>query len=310
MNTKSTQTLALLAILVFGFGAIFGLSRYVESVKPTLPEGVEDEDLALQASKLKGYSLGLEGLLADWYWMKSLQYLGDKFVKSNEKNIDIGDLRPLNPRLLYPLLDAATTLDPKFMAAYSYGAVVLPAIDGEQAIKIAEKGIKENPNEWRFYHQLGYIYWRMKNYEKASELYEQGSNIPNSPPFMKSMVANLKNQGGSRETAREIYKQLFNETDDKQVKENAQIKLLELDSLDEREMIRPILKEFKEKNGRCVNNFRELLPLLQNVKLPNNKDFRVDKNGNLVDPTDALYILNKETCDIQLDPEKSKLPLP
>jgi hypothetical protein len=57
---------------------VFGLSRFVEANRPALPENYADEDLALQGARLKGYALGFEGLIADWYWMKSLQYIGDK----------------------------------------------------------------------------------------------------------------------------------------------------------------------------------------------------------------------------------------
>jgi tetratricopeptide (TPR) repeat protein len=308
MSANAKQTVILILVLILGFSAIFGLSNFIAKVKPEIPETYTDEDLSLQAAKLKGYSLGFEGLIADWYWMNSLQYLGDKIVKSKTETIDIGDLRGLNPRLLYPMLDSATTLDPKFTAVYSFGAVVLPAIDAQQAIKITEKGIENNPNDWRLYHQLGYIYWRMKDYEKAAEVYEAGSKLPDAPSFMKSMVANLKNEGGSRETARQIYTQLATETEDKQAKESAKLRLLQLDSLDEQDAVNSVLKTFKEKNGRCANSLSEIFPYLKDVKLPNNKDFRIDKSGNIVDPSDAPYLLKKETCEIDIDRTKSKLP--
>ena len=135
MKTKSLQAIIFTTLILLGLGAVFGLSNYLEKVRPPLPVGFEDQDLALQGSKLKGYTLGFEGLIADWYWMQSLQYIGDKVAKSDQQVINLENLRPLNPRLLYPLLDNATDLDPNFLAAYSYGAVVLPAIDANQAIK-------------------------------------------------------------------------------------------------------------------------------------------------------------------------------
>lgn len=286
------------------------MSGFLERARPALPENYADEDLALQGSRLKGYALGFEGLIADWYWMKSLQYVGDKILNSTEP-ISLDNLKALNPRLLYPYLDNATTLDPNFIEAFSYGAIVLPAIDEEKAIKIAEKGIENNPNEWRLYHQLGYIYWRLKNYEKAAEIYSKGAEISNSPPFMRIMAAQMKKEGGSRETARAIYRQMFEQTNDPQVKETASLRLLELDSLDEREAIKKVLDDFQTKNNRCPNNWREILPLLKNVKLPDGKDFRVDKSNNVVDPTNAPYLLSTESnsCTVKLDFQKTKIPL-
>lgn len=307
MNKNSKQIIISFAAIIFGFGLIFVLSNFIEKSRPTLPESYIDEDLALQGARLKGYSLGFEGLIADWYWMQSLQYIGDKMLKT-EGTINLDNLKPLNPRLLYPLLDNATDLDPRFLVVYSYGAVVLPAIDPEQAIKITQKGIRENPNEWRLYQHLGYIYWRLGKFDKAFEAYSEGGKINGAPTFFQMMAAQMKTHGGSRETARAMYQQMFDEAQDSQTKEIAKIRLAQLDSLDERDAIRSVLQNFKEKNNRCANNWNEIFPLLKSVKLPNGKDFRIDKSNNLVDPSDAPYLLDKANCDVNLNPS-SKIPL-
>lgn len=307
MSNNTKQIVLSSVLIAIGFGLIFVLSNFLESNQPALPENYEDQDLALQGAKLKGFALGFEGLIADWYWMQSLQYIGNKMQKNTNEKFNLEDLRPLNPRLLYPLLDNATSLDPQFLAAYSYGAVVLPAIDPDQAIKITEKGIANNPNTWRFYQHLGYIYWRIKNYEKASEVYEKGSEIEGAAPFMKLMAAQMKSQGGSRETARTIYEQMLNDAQDSQTKETATIRLKQLDSLEERDAVTSILNDFKTKNNRCINQWSEIFPSLKTVKLHNNKDFRIDKSGNLIDPTDAPYVLDKQNCRITLS-ETSKIP--
>ncbi len=285
-----------------GFLLIFLLSGYINAVKPPLPEGYEDQDLALQGARLKNYSLGFNGLIADWYWMQSLQYLGGKLVKSNDPNVSIENLRPLNPRLLYPMLDNATELDPHFSAAYAFGAVVLPAIDPEQAIKIAQKGIANNPNEWRLYQHLGFIYWRLKDYEKAADTYEKGSEIPGAPPFFKMMVASMKSEAGSRETARSIYRQLLDQAEDDRTKQVAMLRLQEFDSLDERDAMNKVLADYRSKNGRCISDLKELIPLLKTVKLPNGIDFHLDRSNALVDPTGVPYVLNTAGCTVDLNP--------
>jgi tetratricopeptide (TPR) repeat protein len=295
-----------IAVIVLSFVAVFGLSNFLEKSRPPLPEGLEDQDLALNGAKLKGYTLGFEGLMADWYWMQSLQYIGNKVVKSDQQVINLENLRPLNPRLLYPLLDNATDLDPNFLAAYSYGAIVLPAIDADQAIKITEKGIRQNPKVWRLYQHLGYIYWRMKNYEKASEVYQQGAKIEGAPPFMQMMAAQMKTQGGSRETSRKMYEQMFAEAQDDQTKETAAIRLLELDSFDQRDLIRSALEDFQAKNNRCPSNWREIFPLLRP-----NKSLVFDASTNApLDPSNAPYVLlNSGKCEVSIDGKISKIPV-
>jgi tetratricopeptide (TPR) repeat protein len=304
---NSVETLLAIAVLILGFATVFVLRGHLEKISPELPEGYADQDLALQGARLKGYALGSEGLIADWYWMQSLQYVGNKIVKNRDAKISIDDLNSLNPRLLYPFIDNATTLDPRFTAAYSYGAVVLPAINKEQAIKVAIKGIENNPNEWRLYQQLGYIYWRLKDYEKAAEAYSKGSEIRDAPQFMKLMVASMKSDGGSRSTARTIYKQMFNEAEDFQTKETAELRLITLDSLDERDAIRAALKDFQQKTGKCVQSLQEILPQLRTIKLPDNLEFHLDNFNNIVDPSGAPYKLEKDRCDVNPDYMKSKV---
>jgi tetratricopeptide (TPR) repeat protein len=308
MKQSPLKTFLSCVVILLGFAAIFGLSNFLENSRPPLPEGWEDADLALQGGRLKGFSLGFEGLIADWYWMQSLQYIGNKVLESKE-DINLENLQPLNPRLLYPMLDTATDLDPHFMAAYSYGAVVLPAINPDHAIKIAEKGIRENPHEWRLYQHLGYIYWRLQDYEKAADVYGEGAKIAGAPPFLKLMAAQMKNEGGSRETARAIYEQMFQEAEDRQVKENAAIHLLKLDSLDERDAIRAALEDFQKKNNRCAADWREIFPLLRNAKTPRGA-LRFDASTLApIDPTNVPYILQSAgQCDVTVNVELSKIP--
>ena len=295
-------------IIIAGFAAVVGLSGYLDRNRVELPDGYEDSDLSMNGSKLKGFALGFEGLMADWYWMRSLQYIGGKIVNAKTE-INIDDLRDLNPRLLYPYLDNATDLDPHFIAAYSYGAVILPAIDPEKAIAITQKGIEKNPTEWRLYQHLGYIYWKLDRYGDAADTYEKGSQIAGSSSFMKLMAASMRTEGGSRATSRAIYRQMLADSQDEAVTITATRRLMGLDSLDEREAIDGVLADFKEKNGRCANSFGEIAMALFQVKLPEGRAFRVDAGKRLVDPSDAPYLLDKENCKAKLDPATTKIAI-
>ncbi len=297
------------AVIVGGFLAIFWLSGFIESVRPTLPEEYSDSDLTVRGSRLKGFAFGTEGLIADYYFMRSLQYVGYKLTKSDSDFINLDDLRSLNPRRLDPLLDNATDLDPHFIAPYSYGAVVLPAIDPSKAIALASKGIANNPDQWRLYQHLAYIYWKLGQYEKAAETYERGSEIAGASPFMKLMAASMKTRGGSRETAREIFTEMLANSDDEQVQITAKRRLLELDSLDQRDAIDSVLANYRSAGGRCANSLAEIVPLLLKVDLPGDNEFSIDKQNRLVDPTGAPYLLDHDNCRVKLDAATTGLPL-
>ncbi|HMM80047.1 MAG TPA: hypothetical protein PKC65_08495 [Pyrinomonadaceae bacterium] len=293
--------------IVAGFALLSPLSDLVASQKPQLPESYADADLFVKGRELKGFVLGTDSLVADWYWMRSLQYIGDKLVNSTE-DVRLDDLRYLNPRLLYPMLDSATDLDPHFIAPYTYGAMVLPAIDGEQAIALTQKGIANNPKEWRLYQHLGYIYWRAKAYPQAAETYDIGSKIEGSAPFMKMMAAAMKSEGGSRTTARAIYQEMYDSAPDEAVKRTAESRLQELKWFDERDAINEKLAETKTRTGECPQNLSDITSALLTVNLPDG-DFGVNARGDLVDPTGAPYLLDRTECRVEIDRNLSKLPL-
>ena len=73
---------------------------------------VVEEALYLPSGKtVKKLSVGFDGLLSDFYWIRSVQYFGGKVVH--------GALRTDSTErfdLLYPLLDITTTLDPQYIA--------------------------------------------------------------------------------------------------------------------------------------------------------------------------------------------------
>jgi tetratricopeptide (TPR) repeat protein len=305
-SRKNTLISAL--IIVLGFWAVFVLSSYLEQNRITVPESYSDEDLDFQGKKLKGFALGTEGLLSDWYWMRALQYIGGKIVNQGLDNLNLDDLTGLNPRLLYPMLDNATDLDPKSMAPFSYGATILPAISSEQAIKLTEKGIAHNPDNWRLYQYLGYIHWRLKDYEKAGATYDKGADIPGAPPFFRMMAARIRTESGSRDLAREIYKQSIAEAPDEGTRQSSEIRLMELDSMDERDVLDAVLKESRERTGSCARKWSDILPRLAKANLPNGRDFRINIESEVIDPSGVPYEIEPTICRTAIS-EGSKLPL-
>lgn len=300
MNGDFAKKIFAATLIFAGFGVVYFLSNTVKQNRVPLPPGYEDSEIVLQGKNFKGYVLGAEGLLADWYWMQSLQYLGDKIEKSESDYLNVEDLSSLNPRLLHPYLDNATEFDPHYMAAYSFGATVLPAVDKQKAIELTEKGIANNPDSWRLYQYLGYIYWRQKNYEKAAEIYEKGSKIPGVPSFMRQMMAQMKSQGGNRETARLIYSQMAAESEDEQTKKNAQFRLAELDAFDEIDIINRDLEAYKRRSGKCPENWKGFMDYLRIFGSADAARLRFDNDGTPVSPIEIPYQFDKQSCTASL----------
>ena len=301
MNNERLKSVTLGLVILVGMASAALLVRWTDALRPPVDPNAIDESLYLNDKTARRMSLGFNGLAADWYWMRSLQYVGKKLINSTT-DLSLDDLSGLNVKLLMPLLDTATTLDPEFIEPYEYGAVVLPAIDVQQAIRLAEKGIKANPNAWRLYHHLGYIYWRQGQYELASETYARGAQIPGAPAWMEAMRAKLLSDGESRSTAREIYTRMYEQSGDDQVKQMASKHLMRLDSLDQLDGLRKLFAAYQARTGKCPESWRELGQIFRTLKIP------MDQSGAPLDPSGAPYLLKAGACDVELDLERTKVP--
>lgn len=260
-----------------------------------------DEDLFLSSSQVARVTpAAFRGLVADWYWMRALQYLGAKMLNSN-LTVRLDDLSPLKPKLIVPLLDTVTKLDPQFIQAHEYIAMVLPAVDRQAAIDLTKRGIINNPQAWRLQHYLGYIYWQQGETQKAYEAYAAGAKITGAPVWMNAMAAKLAaaSQGNSgREIAREMYLRMYKDSEDAHIKRVAYERLMWLQSLDERERLTVLINRYRQThNNLCPTDWQALKPEL--IKT----DFMLDaQSGAPLDPGEkTAYRLNQQNCTIDLD---------
>lgn len=285
---------ALLAlVVVLGLVQAAALGRWLDAHRRPEDPFAAYEELYVGPGTARRMSLAFNGLAADWYWLRSLQYVGRK-VQAYRGAFTLDDMSDLNIRNLGPLLEQSTALDPQFMAAYEFGAVVLPAIDREAAVRLVERGIRENPREWRLYHHLGYIHWQAGRFAEAGEAYGAGAAQPGAPAWMQLLATQMKAQGGSRAVAREMYRRMYEGAADDNVRALAAARLAQLDSLEERERIRRVLSEFRARAGRCPADWREVAQPLRAARL------RQAAAGAPLDPSGVPYALDAAACDVEL----------
>jgi len=110
-----------------------------------------EEVLYISSPKLlKRLSLGYDGLLADVYWTRTVQYYGGMHHTGGG-----------NYALLEPLLNITTQLDPHLIPAYEFGGTFLSAKPPQgagvpqKAVELVEYGIRNNPGDWHLYYDLG-----------------------------------------------------------------------------------------------------------------------------------------------------------
>jgi hypothetical protein len=227
---------------------------------------------------LRHLSLGYEGLLADIYWTRAVQYYGRQRLT-----------QPGRFDLLGPLLQITTTLDPQLIVAYRFGAVFLaekpPSGAGQplQALHLLRLGIAANPDYWRFWEDLGFVYyWDLQDYVSASRAFRIGSERPGAQLWMKTLAAAVAAKGGDRETARLLWSEIDRHADNEQIRRSAQHHLAALAAQEDLGRLNILLVRYREHFGQPPGAFGELVAagLLSRVPVdPSGVPYVVDSHG-------------------------------
>jgi hypothetical protein len=205
---------------------------------------------------LKKVTMGFRNLAADLYWLRTVQYFGGKRLQVTNKNY----------ALLEPLLWITVKLDPEFKIAYTYGSTFLsePFPMGAglplKGVTLIDEGIRNHPDYWRFYLDKGFIYfWYLQDYEKAAEVFLEGSKIEGAPYWMIATAGRTLTRGGDRETARGLWEILRDTAETDQQRENAILHLRQLDALDQMEILERVVQAYRDETGRLPASWAELI---------------------------------------------------
>lgn len=220
-----TFLFVLFSIGFFAYNTSFNYMQHVEIKKIFVnhPEFIP-------TSQVVGLSSGgFQNIVADSYWLSTIQYIGSNALGSEYK------------AYLYVMLDFITNLNPYFTFPYQIGELLLPSYNEryenlndteiqkntEQAIKIGLKGIKNNCDDTKIKnikneydlkklwtdenyknacrepmipYYLAYIYyWNLHDGAKSSEYYRIASTNTDAPKGARTMAAIMQGKSGDRE---------------------------------------------------------------------------------------------------------------
>ncbi|HEY1464826.1 MAG TPA: tetratricopeptide repeat protein [Terriglobales bacterium] len=228
----------------------------------------------------KRISLGYDGLLADIYWTRAVQYFGSHHAQQAQEY-----------KLLAPLLNITAALDPHLTVAYEFGSTFLstkpPNGAGEpaEAVKLVEYGIENNPNDWHLYYNLGFIYYlELKDPAKAADAFSRGSKIPNAHPWLRVLAARMADNAGDEETARMMWSAAYQTSQDKNVRENAAAHLRAMDVDSTVPALETQVRRYTAINGHTPSSFMDLVStglLLQIPIDPTGKPYKLMPNGEV-----------------------------
>lgn len=180
---------------------------------------------------LRIFGAGHIQLLADYYWVQTLQATGRAKT-------------PADFRDIYDYADMVTDLDPKFRAVYVFAGAAIPVPLGRgkwantaESTKILEKGYREIPDQIL----LRILYaFNLSAYEhqprRAAEIVAETARMPRAPRYLGALATRLYAEAGDFDVGLSLAESLYREASDPETKETFERRLKELKL--ERELVR------------------------------------------------------------------------
>jgi hypothetical protein len=308
MKSRSSLQIGLAVVAVVALMTLAVRLQRERDDRYPLPETTEETLYLTSGGALQRLSLGYRSLAADVYWIRAIQHFGGRrqriFTPSQPGGVPQAEgSEPY--RLLYPLLDLTTTLDPYFKAAYRFGSIFLaepyPGGPGrpDLAIALLEKGLAVEPDNWEYMQDIGFVhYWWDHDYQAAGAWFAKAADAPDAPWWMRSMAAVTLASGGNRQSSRQMWQSIAQSATVEYQRNHAQRALVQLDALDQIDVLRPIVDRFVRETGMPARDWQTLVRAgaLRGIPVdPTGVPYRIQPDGSIdVDPTSPLYPLPKE----------------
>lgn len=242
-------------VVAAGLMGLYTLQRIIDRRLGLKQDRREELIFLPSETYLTRLSGGYSGLLADIYWTRAVQYYG-RHRLAHAKEFS----------LLGTLLDIATTLDPHLLLAYRFGSLFLAgkppegAGDPQRAIYLLDRGIVNNPDYWRLWEDLGFIYyWDMKDYAHAATAFRIGSERPGALPWMRVLAASVASQGGEIRSSRILWTEIAHTAENDAIRHSAEIHLTALDALETLKKLDNILALYRQKEGHRAHSMQDLV---------------------------------------------------
>ena len=288
---------AIAAILLLSV-AVVGLQTLEERAQAALvPQEQAADVLYVQSpAVLTRASLSYSALVADLYWIRTVQFYGGTRLSNGTKRYD----------LLYPLLDLTTSVDPYFDIAYRFGAIFLaeqyPGGAGrpDLAIALLQKGLRAQGPKWQFAEDIGFVhYWWLHDYVTAADWFNRAGDMPNAPEWLKPLAAVTLAQGGNRTSSRQLWTEIAKNGELDWVRRQADTRLKQLDAMDGIDVLERAVRVYRERAGAYPASWSDLIRagLIRRIPAdPAGVPFRLDASNGTVtlDPTSPLNPLPAE----------------
>uniref|UniRef100_A0A7V4E315 Tetratricopeptide repeat protein n=1 Tax=candidate division WOR-3 bacterium TaxID=2052148 RepID=A0A7V4E315_UNCW3 len=202
-------------IIIFVFFLIFFfLQKEIDKQrKVSLREILLQELMYFPSGKfLKEMAIEYDNLLSDFVWLRAIQYYGFHLVTDRKYDY------------LFHIFDILTTLDERFSGAYHFASFCLAwdAQKPDSAIYLLKRALIADPFNWQHYFDIGFInYMIIKNYEEAGYYFYLAAQLPQTWRISERWAAFSYGKSPKKEFAEILWQDIYNSTDNPQLKKIA-----------------------------------------------------------------------------------------
>jgi tetratricopeptide (TPR) repeat protein len=243
-----------LALLALALIALTAAARSALEPEASAAGAVRDPAWLPSGKVLRAASCGQRLVLADLYWLKAIQYVGETMLAKV-------------PRwdALHPLAEIVTDLDPRFGYAYQVTGSNLAGLAHRygEADRILAKGMRNVPERWTlpFVMATNKFIFEQK-YAEAAEYARRAAEV-GKRPHLALLAANLSalaNTDDEYQAALSFLDQMLGETDTPELKEELRERRTKIRTFQELAKLERAIEGHRAATGRLPGRLEELVP--------------------------------------------------
>jgi hypothetical protein len=192
-------------------------------------------------------------LLADFYWLKTVQYIGETVLARQDRW-----------EALHPLADLVTDLDPRYGYAYQVAGSNLAGLAGRhaEAAAILKKGMRNLPERWGLYwtHAVNKFLYEA-DYAEAAAYARKAAEI-GKRPHLALLAANLSlvaNTEDEYQATIAILQEQLRQTDLPELREQLARRLVKVRTYLVLSRLERAIEEHRARTGRPPGSLLELV---------------------------------------------------
>lgn len=277
-SEKDFSTIFLVILLILSCGIFMSLKVKTDNISRKKIPGSSIIYIP-SGQYLKFATFGNSSLLADLIYVWAIQYYSDYTIPDMYEYLD-------------HIFSIINELDPSYLDPYDIGAVIAAyeAEDLDLALKILDRGLEKNPEQWLFpYMAAHYAQMIKKDHKLAQEYYKKAMNIEEVPPIVERLYANAIFKSMDYKRALQTWLEIYKTAKDERIKKIASNHLYNITATIDIQKINEAIEKFKGSYGRNPMELSQLVRAGFLDSLPKDldgKEYIYDsKTGEVKTPT-------------------------